>query len=121
MQMSADGHLTTLQKVKLAMKCEAGVQQAGFVGENLLATSSADEGYVRVWNLMDDNVYTLSINTGDANVIKGDRLSDFAYNPVKSVLAASTTSGRIVMWRRTGAHVRTTMSDIRGCFIFMKI
>jgi hypothetical protein len=46
-QMAADGHTDTVQKVKLSMKCEAGVQAAGWVGEHLLATSSADEPYIR--------------------------------------------------------------------------
>jgi hypothetical protein len=46
-QMAPDGHTNTVQKVKLSMKCEGGVQAAGWVGENLLATSSADEPYIR--------------------------------------------------------------------------
>jgi hypothetical protein len=46
-QMAPDGKLSTVQKVKLSMKCEAGVQQAAWVGSSQLATSSAEEPYIR--------------------------------------------------------------------------
>ncbi len=45
--MAPDGKLTTVQKVKLSMKSESGVQQASWVGSSLLATSSAEEPYIR--------------------------------------------------------------------------
>ena len=46
-QIADDGALTTLQKVKLGMKGDSGVQQAMWVGDGLLATSSSEEPYVR--------------------------------------------------------------------------
>ncbi len=45
--MADDGALNTLQRVKLGMKGESGIQQAGWVGDGLLATSTAEEPYIR--------------------------------------------------------------------------
>jgi hypothetical protein len=46
-QVSDEGSLSTLQRVKLGMKGESGIQQAGWVGDGLLATSTAEEPYIR--------------------------------------------------------------------------
>jgi hypothetical protein len=59
-----------------------------------------------VWNLAEDESYMLGIHSCDPTLSRGDRVSDFAFNTQKSVLAASTVGGTVVMWRRTGAHVR---------------
>lgn len=55
-----------------------------------------------MWNLESDENYMISLTSADKTIPRSDRISDIAFNPQKSVLAAGTAGGHVVMWRRLG-------------------
>lgn len=110
-QLSSDGRMNTIQRVKLSMKGDQGIQKNVWVGEGLLATSCPDEPYVRVWNLLDDENYFISLQSGDASIPRSDRVSDIDFNAQRSVLCASTAGGAVVMWRRISSSTTNSSSD----------
>ena len=48
----------------------------------------------------------IGLHAADRTLPRGDLITDFAYNPLKASLYASTVSGNVVMWRLVGTQVR---------------
>ena len=61
---------------------------------------------ISVWNLGEDSSYMIGLHAADRTLPRGDLITDFAYNPLKASLYASTVSGNVVMWRLVGTQVR---------------
>lgn len=103
MQVSLDGKVTPLMKVKLSMAAENGISNAVWAGDGLLATC-AREGFVRFWDLAHNENYHLSIMSasevdGGRKLSRDDRVSRLDYNPNNQILAAGTQDGHVIMWR----------------------
>ena len=116
MQVSANGKVSPLMKVKLSMAAENGISGAVWAGDGLLATC-AREGFVRFWDLAHNENYHLSIMSaseidGGRKLSREDRISRLDYNPNNQTIAAGSQDGNIVMWRNLNAGFAKGVSRV---------
>ncbi|CAM9784245.1 unnamed protein product [Chrysoparadoxa australica] len=105
LQVSPDGHVSQLLKIKLSVKAgavgERGVKDIVWAGPGLLAAATG-EGLVRFWDLVSDTNYVLSLTS--AGLQRSDRAVHVAFNNLQRYLAVGTNDGHIAMWKFAGGY-----------------
>eukprot|EP00392_Amoebophrya_sp_AT5.2_P009189 g9217.t1 len=89
-------------ETKLKLSCGPNPQSLRGVAVSgdqtfLLATVS-EESIVRVWNVLDEESYLLSLSEVDES-LRGDKALSVAYSARKRTLAVGTKQGRVLQWR----------------------
>jgi len=101
MQFSIDpeGKVVNERNQKLNIGGNPETLQGVWAGAGLLATT-AHESVVRLWNLVDDENYILTLHGLDKrSSTSTDKVTSIDFNSRKRVLACGTKDGRVVQWR----------------------
>lgn len=114
LEVHPDGKVAPKLKVKLSVGGDRGIIDVIWSGKGLLATAAA-ENMVRIWDIINDENYTLSLSTPGNPVPRSDCLASIAFNARKRVLAAGTREGRVIMWMFEGSvYGHDSANQLRG-------
>ena len=97
LQVSDDGRVTPVQKVKLSIAGD-GVRQVCWAGPGLLAAATG-EGLVRLWDLALDGNYTLPLAKP---ISRSDKVLSLSFNARQRYLACGTKEGKVALFRFVG-------------------
>lgn len=115
-QVAEDGRVIKLNQVKISVPkdvADNGLKSLVWAGAGLLAAAT-QEKMIRVFNLMTDENYNLSLSALGDMVERSDRIVSVAFNPIDRHLACGTEGGIIAIWKYVGGVKATDGSVPSG-------
>lgn len=109
--VAEDGHVNRVSHGKLSAQAELaekGLRSLNWVGPGLLAAAT-NEKMIRLYDLVTDETYNLSLSVLGDMVDRNDQVLTMAFSPIDRYLAVGTRGGLLVIWRYIGP-----VRDLRG-------
>jgi intraflagellar transport protein 140 len=109
LQVSTDGRVTPVMKVKLSVAGNAsseGVKAVQWVGNGIIGSVSS-ESLIRFWDLKNDENYVISLKTASSDTAVCKRLSkekgtSIAFDVNNRFLSVVTDEGSVCIWKFVG-------------------